>query len=684
MAAGNGNNMNNMAGRPDGMRPAQGRPANQNRPRKKKKHLKSLIPTDDEEISRSNEMPRAQKPVQKPAQKPAPKPVSKPVPGSQSHEAPVSSREPSRHPVKKNVQKHVKPQKNDKIDKKKTEESTEKVVEAIEKKERKKKKTLDSHVKAERNAVRNGIFGAIAAAAALLVLAFVVYHLVSYVAEKPRLSFVTEGSIEHTIGAKALIVREESTVLSGTSGELVTSVTEGSRVAASQNLAIVVPEDKKSMVTDLRNVQSQISDIQQELIEEGNVEAAKTVYETYNKNLEPIIDSIRFDSSTGKLQSLATYTSSISVLLDERETALSEIDFNDERLSVLRNDEEMYQSSLQRSSSSVKAPKPGIVSFRLDGQENELNFDKVMTADRGEVRKLINSSVGAIPANFNISAQQEVCRIVQNEKQLFAVFLNSRDAAATDFAVGTKHDLNIAAEGLVVENCEVVRCDSDKNGMLIVFSTTRYVEDLLDLRTVDIEIVITKSSGLRVSMSSIVNEELAPSDSVGFSVVFDPDSGVITDNFTPGAFFNINIIPDPVTAEDGTVSQADPVTIAGCEVLHCEQTESGGVLVGFATTNEYAAILKVNTKYPDGYQAVFIDTTTGLGTNVKKITTSNYKGIASIYVNNQGFVAEHRVIVTDYDREFAIIIPEAGSKVPDLDTVIIVNPTSCKPDDKVV
>ena len=560
----------------------------------------------------------------------------------------------------------------------------EKVKKEKVKKERKKKKTLDSHAKAERNAVRNGIFGAVAVSAALLVLAFVVYHLVSYVAEKPQSSFITNGSIEHTIGAKALVIREEEAIKSGSGGELVTSVTEGSRVAASQNLAMVVPEDNRNTVEDLRNVQSQISDVQQEIIANGNVSEAKKVYDSYNESLDPIIDSIRSDSSTGKLQSLATYSSSLSVLLDERETALSEIDFNDERLRMLRSDEAKYQSALQRSSAIITASKPGIVSFRLDGQEGLLSFDTIESSDKNEIRRMINSSVGAMSAKYTVKSEDNVCRIVQNEKQQLAVFLNRKDAAATDFAVGTKHDINISAEGIVIQNAEVVRCDNGEDGMLIVFETTRYVEELLDMRTVDIEIVITRSSGLRISMTSLVNEELLDSSRSGFAVYFEAGKNVLPESFKAGSIFNINIIPNPIEGSDGSSNTPESVVIPGCEVMHCEQDESGGVLVGFATNNDYLRIISINKNFTAGYQAVFIDSTTGLGVNVDKVTPMNYNGIASIYVNDQGFVAEHRVIITDYDREFAIIIPVAGSKIPDLDTVIIVNPKSCKPNDKVV
>ena len=712
MASGKKNNKNNMKkrpqqmqGRPDqprGNRPPQnGRgtagPNGQVGPEGQRMNNRPVGPNGKNgqipqgaQRSQNGQMPQnsmAQgRPAQgRPAGKPAGRPQGKPQgqPQGKRQEKPLS---------KKDAKKHAKPERPERPENKpedvqKKADVTD-ITRQIDEKEKKqtnqKKKTLNSRMKAERIAVRNGLFGAVAAAAGLLVLAFVVYHLVSYVAEKPKFSFVTDGSIEHTIGAKALIVREETPVLSSADGELVTSVTEGSRVATSQSLAMVVPEDKQTTVADLRNVQSQISEVQQELIEEGNVEAAKKVYDSYNQNLEPIIDSIRYDASTGKLQGLATYTSSISVLLDERETALSEIDFNDERLNVLRNDEQMYESSLQRSSAIIKAPRPGIVSFRLDGQEETLTFDEITSAERSDVRKLINSSVGAISANYNAKAQQNVCRIVQNERQMFAVFLSAKDAAATDFAVGTKHDINISSEGLVVERAEVVRCDSDSSGMLIIFSTTRYVEDLLDLRTVDIEIVITKSTGMRIQQSSIVNEDLIDSDRSGFSVYFAPETQVIPENFTVGNIFNINIIPAVEIDEEGNVTQPDTVTIAGCEVVHCEATEDGGVIVGFATYNEYSTILKINSKYSDGYQAVFIDSTTGLGANVESITPSNYKGIASIYINNQGFVAEHRVIVTDYDREFVIVVPVGGAKVPDNDTVIIVNPTSCNPNDKVV
>ena len=249
-----------------------------------------------------------------------------------------------------------------------------------------------SQKSAQNKAIRNGFLGTIVVVAALVVLSFVVHHLYDYIAEKPRFAFVTMGTVEHSIGAKALVVRDEEVINSAHAGDLVTQITEGSRVAKDQALAMVVPESMKSVVTDLRNVQSQISDVQQELILSGDVPEADTLYRKYNTNISSLMDSVRFDAMNGNLTNSASYGASVNVVLEERESEMSKISFSDDRLTVLRNDEKLYQSQIQRDAAMINAHKPGIVSFRLDGNESAINYSSFLQMPLADVRKLINDS----------------------------------------------------------------------------------------------------------------------------------------------------------------------------------------------------------------------------------------------------------------------------------------------------
>ena len=545
------------------------------------------------------------------------------------------------------------------------------------------KRKNPSQKSAESRAIRNGILGAVVVASALFVLVFVVHHLYDYIAEKPNFSFVTVGSVEHTIGAKALIVRDEDTIASENAGELVTQITEGSRIAKGQNLAIVVPEDMKSVVQDLRNVQSQISDVQQELILSGGSAEADVIYRNYNKKLSSILDSVRFDAMGGNLSTLSSYSSSVNVILDERDDEMSKIDFNDERISVLRSDEGVYEAQVEKYATKVTAHRPGIVSFRLDGKEQTLDYKSFLVMPINEIKGHINNSVGAISSDLSVEEGDAIVRIAQNESQYLAVYLSSNDATLSDFAVGTLHDINIRTEGIAIDNCKVVRCENDQSGMLITFETSRCVEALLDLRTVDIEIVITESDGMRVSVSSLVNETYAPKGDPCFCVYIAPNANASLDTFGEEAMFNVTILPNAKTDEAGNTVEQQNTSVGGCKVVYKEVLPDGGMIVAFSTPNDYSNLKKLDKLYTSGYRASFVDTATGLGLMCEKIVVSDFSGMASVYVNSQGFVSEVRIILLDNDREFAIIQRAGKSSVPNLNTVYITNPKTVKPGDKV-
>lgn len=553
-----------------------------------------------------------------------------------------------------------------------------------------------SQKSAQSRAVKNGVLGLIVVVAALLVLSFVVHHLYDYIAEKPRFAFVTMGTVEHSIGAKALIVRDEVVILSANDGDLVTQITEGSRVAKDQALAMVVPDSMKSVVTDLRNVQAQISDVQQELILSGDVPEADAIYRRYNVNLSSLMDSVRFDAMNGNLTNAATYSASLNVVIEEREDEMSKISFNDDRLKSLRDDEKLYSSQLQRDATVINANKPGIVSFRLDGNEGTIEYGKFLNMPLNDIRKLINESKGAITSDLYVKEGKGAVRIAQNESQYLTVNLSKNDAAMSDFAVGTKHDINVRSEGISIDDCEVVRCEEDSSGMLITFKTARAVESLLDRRTVEIEIVITESSGMRSAVSSLVDVEYAPKGSSAFAVYFAPNKGANASSFETGSVFNVNVLPVAGKPdENGQTPKRNPINIAGCTVIRTETLSDGGFVVAFTTPNEFGDLMRLSRLAPDGFTAALVNTSSGLGASVDvgvnkttgKLTNdlifTKYSGIATLYTNNQGFVEPVRVILLDNDREFAIIDRAGTSKVPDLNTVIITNPKTVKPGDKV-
>lgn len=336
-------------------------------------------------------------------------------------------------------------------------------------------------------------------------LIIAVLYVVDYVAAKPTYAFATEGSIEHTLGASALVMRNETVMTSTHTGSLLSQATEGSRVAKGQLLAMVIPEGMESTLTELYNVEQQIVDRERQLMLQGKGVAAKEIFSETNEEIKPIITMVRQDTMLMKLGNMTSYASSIRVLMEKRDTDLMDVDFNDEQLTALRGSETSLRNQLENRANSIYADAPGIVSYKLDGHETDITYDLLMDMVDTKCESLIKESNSIITGDLSVKQNEPVLRIVQNDVQYFACEIEN--APMEQFQLGSTHVIRIPSEGISIPDCSVVRSSVTRKGMLIVFKTSNQVERLLDRRTINIEIVQTKTSGIRVPVSALVDAD---------------------------------------------------------------------------------------------------------------------------------------------------------------------------------
>jgi len=363
--------------------------------------------------------------------------------------------------------------------------------------------------KRKRDALKASFNAFLCVAILVGVLFIAVLYVVDYVAAKPKYAFVTEGSIEHTIGAKALILRDETVTLSTHTGTLLTQSTEGSRVAKEQVLAMVIPEEMEGTLTELRNVERQIVDIERELMSKGKGEGAKAIFNEINSEISPIISTVRKDTILGNLTNMTSYSSSIRVLMETRDTNIESIDFDNEQLVVLKRTQSALKSQLKTKAATFSAEMPGIVSYKLDGHENDIDLTQLMTMMDYQFTDMMKKCNSIISGDLSVKTNEPVLRIVQNDVQYFACTVPG--ATLADFQLESEHVIRIPAEGISIPECRVIRASYAEEGLFVLFETNNQVERLLDRRTVDIEIVQKKSQaqsrGLKVPVSSLVSPD---------------------------------------------------------------------------------------------------------------------------------------------------------------------------------
>lgn len=370
-----------------------------------------------------------------------------------------------------------------------------------------------------KRAITSALFMAIVVLLLAVVTASAILYVKDYVSAKPKFSFVTQGSVEHSVSAEVLIVRREAVVNSNTSGSLVTLSTEGSRVSKTQRLAMVIPEGMEDTVTELSGIQRQIVEIERDLVNQGKGIGAVAVFNETSAEIIPLIDMIRVDSFYGDLSNLTSYSSSLQVLMDKRDSRLQNIDFEDERLSTLRKNKTRLEQELAAESAIISAVEPGIVSFKLDGLEKELTPETLMTIVSLECERYIDDAQRIIFGDLDILKDQPVLRICQNELQYFACVIPNM--GVSDFPVDTTHTIRVPSEGIVIKDCLVVRSTEAVGGVFVVFESPNQIERLLDRRTAEVEIVRSVTEGLRVPRTALIK----PDYELGYAKILINSSG---------------------------------------------------------------------------------------------------------------------------------------------------------------
>jgi hypothetical protein len=324
---------------------------------------------------------------------------------------------------------------------------------------------------------------------------------------RPRFVFIQSGEITHKIRANGLIARDEQLFHAPGDGTLKPLASEGSRAAKGQKLAMIIPAGREEDLKTLQKVEKDIVDLQNELMQSGKGAGARAIYDESSVSLAAVINLIRNDANRSNLSNILAYQTALTLILDQRTARLMDIDFQDARLTELKQTRISLEQSLGLGSGTLICQKPGLVSYKLDGLEAILNTTSLRNLPAGDIRTYLADSQAVLAVNLSVQADSPVLRITAGLYQSLAFILPGVDPKT--FPIDSVHTISLAHEGVTIGNCRVVRSERVGTDALIVLTTDRRVEWLSDRRLVQADLVLMRTTGLKVPASALIDYDQA-------------------------------------------------------------------------------------------------------------------------------------------------------------------------------
>lgn len=331
----------------------------------------------------------------------------------------------------------------------------------------------------------------------ILVVIMIIGIVISFIIYKRYLNVkttytVVNGYVEKATDTLGLIIKDE-TVVELNKKEVAIPITEQNKRVAKCGIVAVYKNDKydeylksiedldrtiQSLIVDLpASYSNDVSSLDLQIAELSKLAISETSY-------------IKMQEYKSKIDDLAYKK---VIILGERSPEGSKIrELIEQRKNIEKNN--MYLST-----DNILAPVSGVATYKLDGLEDLINFENVENLDATKIEDVFSKYKSNNVSNFGI-------KIVDNYN---AYILVKEKKGENDnyIQIDRNYTLKFGEKDINDITARLVKLVNGKDYNYVFFKVENGIENLVDLRTISIEVVWKKVSGMAVPKSAIKKNE---------------------------------------------------------------------------------------------------------------------------------------------------------------------------------
>lgn len=329
------------------------------------------------------------------------------------------------------------------------------------------------------------IIAILLAIAVLIYATSAIYLLIS----NPTETYVVkQGTITEEDEAIGYIIRKEK-IVKGENFEngIYAIASEGQRVAVGESIFRYYSNSEKEIETKIQELNYKI----QELLE-NEKKAPSADIKAIEKQIEEKMQNM---NKLTNYQEIVENKKNIDSLISKKINFIGDVTENQEIKSLIK-ERKTTEEQLKKGAEYQKAEISGIVSYRVDGLEEELSPDNFSKITERYLEDL-NLRTGKI-----VSTSNECGKIIDNFKCYIAIPMNSKNSMKAE--VGKSTTLRISNNEEF--SAKIVQINEESGKRTIIFEINKMTEDLINHRKIAVDVIWWDKSGLKVPKQALIQE----------------------------------------------------------------------------------------------------------------------------------------------------------------------------------
>ena len=309
---------------------------------------------------------------------------------------------------------------------------------------------------------------------------FMIYRM----SNKEEQYLVNAGIIEYSTTGIGYVAKNETIIEIDTSKVLVPTISEGSRVSKNNIIATYRGSEYQGYQEKLKELDAEILLAMKDI----NIDYSIDISNLENQVINSVINSLGVSS----MVEMQECKSNVDKILSRRASIVGELSPEDAYVKELIAKREKLEAEILLSESNIKAPIGGIISYTIDGLEEKLTEKTIQELNYEDVKACVKNKQEVSSNKIRVTSNYEAYILIRAEN-IDGDYINLED----------EYELKIVGAELSQIRGKIIKSTPTEQGYEVLFRVTNGVENLIDIRECEVEVVWESYEGLVVPLKAI-------------------------------------------------------------------------------------------------------------------------------------------------------------------------------------
>ncbi len=324
----------------------------------------------------------------------------------------------------------------------------------------------------------------------LLILMYLIYAVYLLVKQPSDKLTIEEGTLyleETDIG---YLIRDEQVIKGNNYKNGMEQIkTEGEKTAKEDSVYRYYSQDEEKLKTQISELDNQIQ------------EALKGQTEIFSSDIKMIEnqldEKVELLNKTTDISKIVEYKKQINDLISKKAKLTGESSSAGSYLKQLYDQRTKLEQQLNSGAEYIKAPKSGIVSYKVDGLEEILTPNNFSTLNKQFLESL------KLKTGQLISTNSECGKIIDSSKCYIATIANSEEAK--NAKLEDKVNIRLSNNKIIEANINYISQENEDE-ILLILEIDKEISELANYRKISFDLIWWSTTGLKVPNQAIVEE----------------------------------------------------------------------------------------------------------------------------------------------------------------------------------